>query len=113
MSDTQWEKTVSLDELRSAGGLVGYAIGEQDFAIYLVEDEVYATANLCTHGNARLSDGYLIGELIECPMHQGMFDVRTGAVMGPPCTEAIRTFPVRIDDGIISIGFASAGGASA
>ena len=113
MSDMQWKNAVALDDLRSAGGMVGLTIGEQDFAIYLVEDEVYATANTCTHGNARLSDGYLIGELIECPMHQGLFDVRTGAVMGPPCTEAIRTFPVRIEDGIISIGFGPIGGEAA
>jgi nitrite reductase/ring-hydroxylating ferredoxin subunit len=35
--------------------------------------------------------------LIECPLHQGLFDVRTGEAMGPPCVEPVRTFAVRRD----------------
>jgi naphthalene 1,2-dioxygenase system ferredoxin subunit len=72
-------------------------------ALYFVDGTVYATAELCTHGAARLSDGYLDDGIIECPLHQGLFDVRTGEAVGPPCTEAVRTYKVRIEDGQVLV----------
>jgi naphthalene 1,2-dioxygenase system ferredoxin subunit len=63
-----------------------------------VEGEVYATDNLCTHGAARLSDGFLEDGEIECPLHQGRFDVCTGKAMCAPLTEDIKTYPVKIEN---------------
>ena len=60
---------------------------------------VYATDNLCTHGNARLCDGFLEGHEIECPLHQGKFDVRNGKPLCAPVTESLRIYPVRIEGG--------------
>jgi naphthalene 1,2-dioxygenase system ferredoxin subunit len=59
---------------------------------------LYATDNLCTHGAARLSDGFLEGREIECPFHQGRFDVCTGKALCAPLTENIRVYPVRIEN---------------
>ena len=56
----------------------------QEIALYGVDGEVYATDNLCTHGNARLCDGFLMGHEIECPLHQGRFDVRDGRALCSP-----------------------------
>jgi nitrite reductase/ring-hydroxylating ferredoxin subunit len=66
-----------------------------EIALYRVDGEVYATDNLCTHGSARLCDGYLEGHEIECPLHQGRFDVRDGRALCAPLTADIRTHPVR------------------
>ena len=66
--------------------------------LYEVEGEVYATDNLCTHGAARMSDGFLEGREIECPLHQGRFDVCTGKTLCAPLTQDIRTYPVRIEN---------------
>ena len=66
-------------------------------AVYRVDGEVFATHDICTHGRARLSEGYLEDGLIECPLHQGLFDVKTGAPAGAPCTEAVKAFPVMIE----------------
>lgn len=98
-----WKKAVEVSVLQQAGGLLAQVIDGVELAFYAVEDDIYATSDLCTHGAARLSQGYLIGELIECPMHQGMFDVRTGAAAGPPCTHALQTFPVRVKQGVIFV----------
>ncbi len=69
-------------------------------AIYLVEGKAYATDDRCTHGNSSLADeGCLEGHIVECGMHLGTFDVRTGEAVGPPCTKALRTYPVEIRDG--------------
>ena len=61
-----------------ADDVIGVAVAGRDIAIYTVGDAVYATDNLCTHGHARLCDGFLDGHEIECPLHQGKFDVRDG-----------------------------------
>ncbi len=77
--------------------VVGIDIAGKSIALYLVEGEIYATDNICTHGNARLCDGFLEGHEIECPLHQGKFDIRNGKAMCAPLTEDVRTYPVKID----------------
>jgi len=72
-------------------------------AIYGVGGEVFVTDNVCTHGHARLCDGFLDGHEIECPLHQGKFDVRSGKAMCEPLTADIRTYPVKIEDGYVFV----------
>ena len=73
-------------------------------AIYNVEGQLYATDDRCTHGNASLVDeGTLEGCTIECGLHLGGFDVRTGEAVAAPCTKALRTYPVRNEGGTIWI----------
>jgi naphthalene 1,2-dioxygenase system ferredoxin subunit len=79
------------------------AVGGTELALYSVNGEVYATANLCTHGNARLCDGFLDGHEIECPLHQGKFDIRDGRASCEPATEAVRTYPVKIENGRVYV----------
>jgi naphthalene 1,2-dioxygenase ferredoxin component len=70
---------------------------------HCVEGEVFATDNLCTHGHARLCEGLLLGHEFECRLHQGRFDVRTGAATFEPAQEALRGCPVKIDGGRVYI----------
>jgi naphthalene 1,2-dioxygenase system ferredoxin subunit len=70
----------------------------KEIALYEVDGDIFATDNLCTHGAARMSDGFLEGREIECPLHQGRFDVCTGQAMCAPLTENIRIYPVRIEN---------------
>ena len=80
------------------GDVIGVTVAGKDIALYQVEGEVFATDNICTHGHARLSDGFLEGREIECPLHQGRFDVCTGAALCAPLTENIKTYAVRIEN---------------
>lgn len=69
-------------------------------AIFHTEDgEIFAVDDNCTHQNASLSDGWLEGCEVECPLHAARFDLRTGEPDGPPATRAIRTHQVSIADG--------------
>jgi ethylbenzene dioxygenase ferredoxin component len=77
--------------------------GLPPLAVYEVDGAYFVTDNICTHGNARLSDGYHNGFVIECPLHGGSFDVRNGAPKTAPCTVALRTYPVMIEDGWVAI----------
>jgi carbazole 1,9a-dioxygenase ferredoxin component len=73
--------------------------GRAPLAVFNVEDEFYVTDDTCTHGLASLCDGEIDGHEVECPFHQGAFDVRTGVPVSPPCTLPIRIYKVRVEDG--------------
>ena len=79
--------------------VIGLAVAGRDIALYGVGGEVFATDNICTHGHARLCDGFLEGREIECPLHQGKFDVRNGMPTCAPVTEPLRSYPVKIEGG--------------
>jgi naphthalene 1,2-dioxygenase system ferredoxin subunit len=81
-----------------SGDVIGIEVAGRDIALYEVAGEIFATSNICTHGHARMSDGFL-----ECPLHQGRFDVCTGKAMCAPLTDDIPTYPVRIEQGRIFI----------
>ena len=95
---SNWIDAMAAEDLPT-DDVVGIAANGRDLALYTVVDEVFATDNLCTHGHARLCDGFLEGHEIECPLHQGRFDVRTGAPTCAPATDAIRCYPVKIEGG--------------
>lgn len=77
----------------------------ENYAIYCLENgEYYVSDDLCTHGCARLSEGWIVDEYqIECPLHGGCFDIRDGSVTVPPAEEPVRVYPVSIEDGWICI----------
>ena len=73
-------------------------------AIYCVDGQFYVTDDICSHGEASLSeDGCLDGHEVECSWHFGRFDIRTGEACAMPCEHAIRSWPVRIADGRVFI----------
>jgi 3-phenylpropionate/trans-cinnamate dioxygenase ferredoxin subunit len=78
-------------------------VGPLPVAIYCAEGQFYATQDLCTHEHAYLSDGVVIDCIVECPFHQGRFDVRSGKPMGAPVIVPLKTYPVKIVDGQIYV----------
>lgn len=93
-----WTDAAAVDEVPE-GDVIGVNVAGRDIALYEVEGAIYATDNICTHGHARLCDGFLEGHEIECPLHQGKFDVRDGKPTCDPVTEALRSYPVKIEGG--------------
>jgi naphthalene 1,2-dioxygenase system ferredoxin subunit len=95
---TQWIDVAAEADLFEGAGI---AIQPQglDVALFSIDGEVFATDNICSHGSARLCDGYVEGYEVECPFHQGRFDVRTGAPTCAPATEPVKSWPVKIEGG--------------
>lgn len=96
MSQDNWTDAMAADALPT-DDVVGVVVNGRNIAVYTCDDEVYATDNICTHGQARLCDGFLDGYEIECPLHQGKFDVRDGKPTCDPVTAPLRSYPVRIE----------------
>ncbi len=97
-----WTDLISLNDLEKEW-VTSVSLGSRQFAVYDTPAGIYVSLAFCTHGGANLCDGYFDGHIIECPLHQGYFDVRNGKALGAPATKPLRTFEVRIEKGIVQI----------
>jgi 3-phenylpropionate/trans-cinnamate dioxygenase ferredoxin subunit len=73
------------------------------YAIYHVEDGFFASDGWCTHEHALLTDGLVLDDTIECPLHNGRFHIPTGKALNPPVCINLKTYPVQLRDGLIQI----------
>jgi naphthalene 1,2-dioxygenase ferredoxin component len=91
---SEWHVVASVSDFGEEEVICVVAAGRR-IALYSVEGEYYATDDACSHGKASLSEGFLEGYMIECPLHQGLIDVRNGCPGSAPITEAVASYPVK------------------
>lgn len=91
---TDWIDVAAIDELEDGVPLAASANGVP-LALFKVEGGVFALYDLCSHGAAKLSDGFVEDGCVECPLHQGLIEIASGKPMSAPVTEPVRSFPVR------------------
>jgi nitrite reductase/ring-hydroxylating ferredoxin subunit len=82
------------------------------YAVFSLDGQFYVTQDHCTHGPGSLAEGFVMGTEIECPFHQGRFDIRTGQPTAAPCIEALRTWTVHVVDGQLCIDTGEQGAAA-
>ena len=74
------------------------------FAIYHTEGgKFFVTDGLCTHEQVHLADGLVMDNIIECPKHNGRFDLRTGEAKGAPVCIDLKTWPIKVENGRLLI----------
>ncbi|MFB9984688.1 non-heme iron oxygenase ferredoxin subunit [Mesorhizobium kowhaii] len=83
--------------------VVPFEIGDRRVAIYLIDNIVYATNNVCSHAFALLSDGWLEGTLIECPLHGAQFEITSGEVVQGPAECPITVFETKVEGGQVLV----------
>ena len=93
-SDSGWVKAAARADLKQ-DDVLGVTLAGKEIALYDLAGTLYCTDDICTHAYAKLSDGWLDRREIECPLHAGRFDIKTGRATAPPCVEAIKIYPVR------------------
>ena len=87
-----------------AGHAIRIEKGALTVAVYNLDGEYFVTDDACTHGPGSLSEGVIEGDVVECDFHNGAFNIRTGAVVTPPCMIPIKTYRTVIDEqGFVSI----------
>jgi nitrite reductase/ring-hydroxylating ferredoxin subunit len=72
-------------------------------AVFNVAGQFFVTDDACTHGPGALSEGFLEDDVVECNFHGGRFNVRTGEVVEPPCMVPVKTYPVVIERGRVTV----------
>jgi 3-phenylpropionate/trans-cinnamate dioxygenase ferredoxin subunit len=91
-----WERACAASEVAD-GQAIRVEVDGLDVAIVRSGDDFYAIEDECSHASVALSEGEVEGCEIECWMHGSRFDLRTGKPTGPPATEPVPIFPVRLD----------------
>ena len=77
--------------------------GALALAVFNIDGAFYVTDDLCTHGPGSLSEGYIEGDVVECNFHNGQFNIKTGAVVAPPCMVPIKTYKTMVENGRVLI----------
>lgn len=98
-----WIELGALEDLFDDGQCYGTVINGLKIGLFYVDDQVYCVDDICTHGNALLSEGDLEGHEIECPLHAGAFDVRDGKALCSPLIKDTRVHNVRVEDGVVFV----------
>ena len=102
MGNFEFRQVASIGQIED-GCAIEVILGEEVIAVFRLGDDYYATSGICTHAYARLSEGYVEDDVIECPYHGGSFDIRTGRALTAPCTRDLKTYPLRIEGDAILV----------
>jgi 3-phenylpropionate/trans-cinnamate dioxygenase ferredoxin subunit len=78
-------------------------VGGSAVVVFNLGGEYFAFKDACPHDGGILSNGEMAGEEIICPRHGARFSIRTGAVLGPPAYEDLKTYFVRVSQGKVQI----------
>ncbi len=99
---SRWVRVCSVEDI-DVEDVYRFDHSGQPYAVYNAKSGFFATHDICSHEHAHLSDGFVIGDVIECPRHQGRFHIPSGRALSPPACENIRTYEVRVEAGEIFI----------
>jgi naphthalene 1,2-dioxygenase system ferredoxin subunit len=103
MSDAGWLDVAAADEVPD-GDVVGRVVDGHEIALVRLGDEVLAIDARCTHGDASLCGGFVEPDgSIECPLHQGRFDIRSGKALCAPLTQDLAVHEARVDAGRVLV----------
>lgn len=90
-----WIALGSVAEVFGSRSCRSLTVAGVQIGLFLVDGEIHAIDDICSHGNARLSEGELEGFEVECPLHAGLFDIRSGKALSAPLTRDVRSHRVR------------------
>lgn len=108
-----WIEVCSAQDLGPAD-VIRFDHGKKTYALYRDEhDALFATDGICTHGNTHLADGLVKGSIIECPKHNGRFNLADGSPARPPICRGLATYPLEERNGRLLLNIARIGGAGA
>lgn len=92
-----WVKCAKASDV-AAGTLREVPCGNRTVCLANVNGTIHAIDNVCSHAEASLADGALIGTMVECPLHGAQFDVTSGACTQLPATEPVASYPVKVEE---------------
>lgn len=101
-ADDTWHDLIAHERIEK-GWVTPASLGARRLAVHDTPTGIHVTAALCSHAGADLCDGWFDGHVIECPLHQGAFDVRDGSPIGAPATRPLRVYPARVRAGMVQI----------
>jgi nitrite reductase/ring-hydroxylating ferredoxin subunit len=98
----EWMDAAAADDVVE-DAVVAATVNGIAIALFRIGADVFALHDQCSHGMARLSEGYVEDGCVECPLHQGLVDIRTGAARTAPISIPIDTYPARVRAGRVEV----------
>ena len=98
-----WEKTISIKEVEDEDVKEFKLSNGNEIAIFNINNNFHVTELYCTHEKVSLCDGFVNGDSIECPLHQGVFQITTGEVLESPPTKKLKTYISKIENDYLFI----------
>lgn len=95
-----WIVVGSLEDIPPLGGRYVETDKGQIALLRNETDEVFAVENRCPHRGGPLSEGYVSGRIVFCPLHNWQIDLTKGEAL-PPDVGCVKTYPVKIESGQI------------
>ena len=106
--DGGWVLACKLTDLAEED-VLSFTHQEKLYAVYRLKgNAVYASDGYCTHRNVALGGGLVLDGCIECPMHNGRFDIKTGKAVKVPATKALSMYPAKLEHGNVLIDLSEA-----
>lgn len=65
--------------------------------VFQIEDAYFALENVCPHAYALLTDGFIEDETVECPLHEAIFDIKSGKLLSGPADRNLCTYALKIE----------------
>jgi|ERR1700685_3505954 nitrite reductase/ring-hydroxylating ferredoxin subunit len=87
----------------ATGSMISVSALDKRLILYRTTAGYFATDRRCTHQGADLMRGYFDEDIIECPVHQGRFNVCSGAALSAPVSTPLKIYPVKITDGEVFV----------
>lgn len=100
--DEEWHELCAEDDVADGQVAVSQLAGHE-LAVVRVGAELFCIDAICSHALGYLDEGEVDGYEIECPLHGGRFDVRTGAPTQEPAELPIGTYPLRSQGGRVYV----------
>jgi len=103
-----WQKVASLADFGDRD-VIGVELAGEPVALFRLGEDVHATSGICTHEFADLANGFVEAEdgTVECPLHQALFDIRTGRALCAPASENLKVYKVKVEGGDVFLDPAS------
>ena len=98
----QWIKITNVDNIPPREGRA-VQVGSREIAIFHMPDGIKAIDNRCPHNQGPLCDGITSGGSVVCPLHGWKVCLDSGRVTRPDLPIRVRTYPVKVEDGVIQI----------
>jgi 3-phenylpropionate/trans-cinnamate dioxygenase ferredoxin subunit len=87
------------------GSMKMIAVGTLEIGVYNCGGELFALEDRCSHDDGPLCEGVWETDrcVVVCPRHGSEFDLRSGLPLSLPAYLPVRTFPVRVEDGLVKV----------
>lgn len=95
---SSWIEVCAFDDIDDED-VVRFDHAGKTYAVYRLNGAAFASDGLCTHEKVHLADGLVMGNVIECPKHNGRFNLTTGKALGAPVCVNLQTYPAKVEGG--------------